>query len=1060
MDPIDTQANLTSGDLIVIGSSAGGIEALSVLVSSLPQSFPAPIVLAQHLDPSRPSILSDILQHRTTLPVVVVETRMKLEPGTIYVVPSNHHVSIEDSEVAVLTDQQPRPKPSIDRLLSSAAAAYGERLIAVVLTGSGSDGAAGAVDVKEAGGTVIVQNPQTARYPSMPMSLPPTVVDFEADIERIGPLLYDLLTGVELPQTDKAEDMLQQILEHVNRQTSIDFRAYKSSTVLRRIGRRMTVTHNHTLRDYAHYLDLHAEEIGELVQALLINVTQFFRDDEAFAYLRQKLLPSLLDQARRRGRVLRVWSAGCASGEEPYSLAMLLADLLGAELPEWSIKIFATDLDAATINFARLGIYPETLLKDLPDDYRERFFERLDHSYRISKTLRQMVIFGHQDLSRSAPFPRIDLVLCRNVLIYFTPELQDYVLSQFAFSLRPSSGYLFLGKAEVIRPTHPYFELVNKPWKIYRCTGDHVPLPRRQILADIRSHLEPQAVQPPGGGVPAPPSDADAPVIPTDLTVLRRLNELLLRFLPIGVVVIDRSYQVITVNSAARRLLALRDVGKEQDFLHAVRGIPYTQVRSAIDTVFRERNTLSLPEVLLSEASGGNGRYLCLTIVPMQLDVSTPDLAAISVSDVTDQIQTRQRLEAAQVEQNQLVNELGAANKRLNEINKELLDANEELQVANEEMMLTYEELQATNEEFEATNEELQATNEEMETNNEELQATNEEFEATNEELRARTGDLQELAAMLETERARLAEMVELAPFYIMVLRGPHLHVEALNPRYARLLEGREVRERPLAEVARYFWEADATVVELAREAFSQDAPRTSPHMLAYIPNQHSQSVESYFVYTIVPSHGRDGSVDGVVIYASDVTEQRAREAFEERERLRLIFEHADQVALGLYDVETTELLIGTPYYLQVLARAHPERSDFIGGRWPEIAFIGTSAHARTLWQQVCDSRQPLRLAEVRLKLAGDEHETIWNWNLIPIMRSEQPERIRFMLVLALDITGQIKARDEAERLDHLKDEFLSLASHELRTPLTSLTGNAYILERLLKNGASAEQPP
>src|SRR5579863_2120026 len=469
------------GDLVVVGSSAGGVEALSVLVSNLPADFPAPIVLAQHLDPDRPSSLDSILRRRTPLPVELVTSSSRLAKGKIYVVPSNRLVSIRDSHVEVQEDTQrhTRPQPSVDLLLSSAAAVYGDRLVAVILTGSGSDGAIGAVDVKNAGGTVIVQDPHTARYPSMPLALPPTVIDFEVDIEHAGSLLYDLLTGVSLPQTEeKTEDVLHTILEQVNRQASIDFRPYKTSTILRRIGRRMMLTRSRTMHEYSDYLRSHPEEIGDLVKSFLINVTQFFRDPDAFAYLRSDILPRLIVQARERDRVLRFWTAGCASGEEPYSLAMLLADLLGVELPEWSVKIFATDLDEAAITFARRGLYSENLLKGIPDEFRDRFFERADHGYRISKTLRQMVIFGQQDLSRSAPFPRIDLVLCRNVLIYFTPELQEYVLSQFAFSLSPG-GYLFLGKAESIRPTQPYYELLNKQWKVFRCISTAIPLARR-----------------------------------------------------------------------------------------------------------------------------------------------------------------------------------------------------------------------------------------------------------------------------------------------------------------------------------------------------------------------------------------------------------------------------------------------------------------------------------------------------------------------------------------------------------------------------------------------------
>jgi two-component system, chemotaxis family, CheB/CheR fusion protein len=760
---VDTveQDTVQSSDLVVVGSSAGGIEALSILVSTLPEDFPAPLVLAQHLDPNRPSSLDVILRKRTSLVVEIVQSDTQLHPGRIYVVPANRHVSIRDHHVYLTEDRMKRPRPSVDTLLSTAAESYGDHLIAVILTGSGSDGAAGAVDVKNAGGTVIVQDPQTARYPSMPLALPSTVIDFEVSIERIGPLLYDLLNGVNIPQAEeRTEDVLHDILEQVSRQASIDFRPYKTSTILRRIGRRMAVTHNQAIREYSNYLNIHSEEAGELVKAFLINVTQFFRDADAFAYLKSDILPALIARARQRDHVLRFWTAGCATGEEPYSLAMLLADLLGAELPEWSIKIFATDLDGAAITFARRGLYSENLLNGVPLDYLERFFERVDHGYRIAKTLRQMVIFGQQDLSHSAPFPHIDLVLCRNVLIYFTTELQDYVLGQFAFSLNPN-GFLFLGKAETVRPTQLFYELENKHWKMYRCVGNALPSTGQQGLAELRtSSLERNVMnrsQHSSGKIHA---DQEPQPVSVELGQLRRFNELLLRFLPLGVVIIDRTYHIMTANSTARRLLGLREVAVDQDFLHTVHGIPYHGTRIAIDAVFRERNFITLPEVELEVSSGGNGRFVSLSIALMQLEPGLPDLAAISVTDVTDQVQIRRQLENIQTEQSLLMQELGTANKRLGDMNKELMDANEELQVANEELMLTHEELQASIEEFETTNEELQATNEELETNNEELQATNEELETTNDELRARTGELQELMTILGNERVRLSDWV------------------------------------------------------------------------------------------------------------------------------------------------------------------------------------------------------------------------------------------------------------------------------------------------------------
>jgi two-component system, chemotaxis family, CheB/CheR fusion protein len=338
---------------------------------------------------------------------------------------------------------------------------------------------------------------------------------------------------------------------------------------------------------------------------------------------------------------------------------------------------------------------------------------------------------------------------------------------------------------------------------------------------------------------------------------------------------------VLTANSTARRLLGLRDVGSEQDFLHAVRGIPYTPVRAAIDTVFREHNSLTLPEVAFDSSMGGNNRSVSISIALMQQEAGTPDMAVMSVTDVTEQLQVRRQLETAQAEQTQLMQELSTTNTRLNEINKELLDANEELQVTNEELVLAHEELQATMEEFETTNEELQATNEELETSNEELQATNEELETTNDELRARSHELQELAHMLESGRLRLTEMVELAPFSILVLRGPRLLVEAFTPRYAPPVEAKELQNRPLDEVFDHFWPDGVPLVHLAHEVYQQNVMRTTSRILTRVLKE-GVPEERFANYTLLPSHDVAGRVSGVLIYAVDETERLAKEAEEE----------------------------------------------------------------------------------------------------------------------------------------------------------------------------------
>ena len=850
-----------NGDLVVVGSSAGGIGALSTLVSTLNKSFPAPIVLAQHLDPERPSHLGSILERRSVLPIVVVSEvhPTPLERGKIYVVPSNSHVKIVDGHVHLEPDHADRPKPSVDLLLSSAAQSYGEHLIAVILTGSGSDGAAGAVDVKNAGGVVIIQNPQTAAYPSMPLSLPPTAVDHVVDMEQIGPLLFDILKGVNLPPSSEiVDDPLRDLLTLVSAQSNIDFRNYKSSTIVRRIGRRMAVTRNSSIQDYEDYLRTHPDEVKELVKAFLIKVTGFFRDPETFEFLRENIVPELIERGKENGRTLRIWSAGCATGEEAYSLGILVANHLGTHFPGWNVRIFATDLAPDAISFARRGFYPENVLDDLPDDYRERFFERVDQGYRISKSLRQAVIFGEQDISRGVPFPRIDLVSCRNLLIYLKPDLQQVVLNLFAYSLHPSNGYLFLGKAETARPTKASFELVNKKWKIYRCLGGPLAFPLHQTsnFTGVPNNTGREARRR-QDATPNHPGTHDSTQPDLEITQLRRINETMLRFTNVAVVIIDQQYRILTINAAARRLLGVREIAYDQDFLHTVRGMPYQEVRRAIDTAFREHSTMIIQELGLDQSGEGSGKYVNLTVMIMQGEPGGPELAVITALDITDQLQLKKRLEAVQHEHNELVGELSAANKRLGTMNKELQDANEELQATNEELMLTQEELQATNEEFEATNEELQATNEELETNNEELQATNEELQTTNDELSARTVELQELSKQHQIEQVQISAMLERFPHYVMVLNAEDLTIQSVNPAYKQLLGDRKVQGLPISYIVSGE-NVDDLIRALKTAVREVQSINTGP-ILASVDTDHDLT-NTRFVHTVVPIMDASGS--------------------------------------------------------------------------------------------------------------------------------------------------------------------------------------------------------
>jgi two-component system CheB/CheR fusion protein len=795
---LSEQSSSTVSHLVIVGSSSGGIEALSKLVSALPEDFAAPIVIAQHLSPDHESRLREILAHRSTLPVRTVIDHDVLEPGVVYVVPSDRHVNITSNEVDLRVDPAGRPKPSIDLLLSSAAGVYGERLIAVILSGTGTDGAEGARAVHWLGGTVIVQDPETAEYGEMPGAIAPNVADVVESIDKIGATLGRLLSG-ELEVREAVEqdgwqgEALARFLEDLRDRHGMDFRSYKEPTIMRRLKRRMAVTGHETLEEYARYLEEDPEEYRQLVSAFLIKVTEFFRDLELFEYLGEEVLPRLIEEARGSGRQLRIWSAGCATGEEAYSLAILLSEILGSEAGLFNVKIFATDADADAVNFARQGLYPPSALSPLTDEQIERFFDREGGQYQVKKAIRGMIVFGEHDLARRSPFPRIDLVVSRNVLIYFASELQRRALQLFAHSLR-DGGYLVLGKAESVSPLPEFFESTHSQHKVYRrrgarflmpLTSSYEPAPR-PVLRQGRAARD----------VPVPPQAADPQRSPRE-RARATTDEDLLNQLPVGVVVLDRRYDIRAINNAARRLLAIHGVAVGEDFLHLLRNVPYAEVRGAIDAAFRNGEHTVAGEFGVEDVTTGVPSYLQMTCYPRRPEGGITETVTIVVSDVTAVAGARQKVEeelesvGAEFERFRREAEAEAArlrlqNERLIETNRQLEDANrelndlaEELQVANEEALLNTEDAQAATEEVETLNEELQATNEELETLNEELQATVEELNTTNDDLQARRNELQEIVRSREEERRAADEERRRLEAILLSISDPVLAVDS-----------------------------------------------------------------------------------------------------------------------------------------------------------------------------------------------------------------------------------------------------------------------------------------
>jgi two-component system, chemotaxis family, CheB/CheR fusion protein len=1013
--------------LVVVGSSAGGVDALLTFVATLPSDFPAPIVVAQHLDPRRQSHLGEILSNRSILPVRTVSGDQPLEPGIVYVIAADRDVEISDHALKVTapTEMSPSPRPSVDRLLASAARTFADELVAVILTGTGSDGATGAQAVKAHGGTVIVQNPDTATYPGMPLAVPSSAIDIVADLEAIGPLLGDLVSGVySVPATSDDED-LHAFLDRVRERTGLDFSAYKRATIVRRLQRRMAAAGAATLPDYRRYLERHPEELQRLVASFLIKVTEFFRDPELFTYLRDRVLPGLVSEARERGE-LRIWSAGCATGEEAYTLAMLVSDLIGDNAEELQVRIFATDIASEAVEFARRGLYTQSALEGLPPDFAERHFTPADGAFEVRKQVRSLVVFGEHDLGNRAPFPRIDLVLCRNVLIYFTPDLQRRALQLFAFSLR-HGGYLALGKAETVSPLPEFFSVEEPRLKIFRRAGAPAPIPVGRVLSigplkKLTRRLDAPAAVPARSVASSQPAPRESSSSQHAVRLLDRLST--------GTLEIDRAYHIRTINAAARHLLGIHTTAIGEDLIHRMDPSLAGPLRAAIDAALRGEPSTAVYHVP-DRVMDDDGHDLLIAIRSPAEENQPAHEAVLEVVEITSlarqlrqEVASREQLQVLTDRQTSRTDRADAVLRELQAANGVLAVETGRLRSANEELLIENEEAQAAAEEIETLNEELQATNEELETLNEELQATVEELTTTNDELQARTIESQNLAAARETDRQRLEDILQGAPIGMSVMDGPD-HIYRLSNVAALEQLGRteeKVLGRAAADVQPEL--VSQGLVGVLDQVFTSGQPFTGRDVLIRHDRSQDGVLEDYY-YDLVyqPLVNPAGEVEAILAQSIDVTD-------------RLLARHQFEATLSaMGDAVMAVAPDGT------LELTNAAFDQFFG---PSRTFVPEDELGRPLPEMDWPQRRAANGESFTMLFTLRQAQEARRW----FEGSGQP-----LLINGVQQGGVVVIRDVTDRsLRHLQEQFLAVAGHELRTPLTALSLSIDLAARRVEN--------
>ncbi len=830
--------------IVGIGASAGGLAAFERLFSNLPADTGLAYVVIQHLSAPHKSILPEILERYTTMPVVQVTDGIQVQPNCVYVIPPSNNLVLMDGHLILRKPPTERAyRFPIDLFFRSLAEGRGSSSIGIVLSGTASDGSLGIKNIKAMGGLTIAQDPNTANFQDMPSNAIATQdVDFIVPPEQMGELI---LKYIHHQPTDEyrsgdgslqgAIAPLQQLFSLLRSKTGHDFSLYKQNTILRRIDRRIKLTLVPDLAAYIDYLHQHPEEIEALFRDLLINVTQFFRDPEAFAALAEKAIQPLI-VAKYAGEIpVRVWVAGCSTGEEAYSIAIAIYEQCDAIKADCKVQIYATDLDIEAIAMARRGIYSDGSLENVSPERLQRFFLKAEEGYQIKKNIRDLVVFSTQNLAFDPPFSRIDLLCCRNLLIYLEGELQKQLFPIFHYALNPG-GFLFLGTSENIGSFTDLFSVIDRKNKIYL---------RKQAASRQLMHTRIRSAV----GFPLSKDSETIKQQPETKGLREWMEQALLKYHAPASVIIDAKHEILYIHGRTGKYLEQPSGEVSTNILRMAREGLKAELATAIHTAAANMETVSRRGIRVR--TNGDYQMINLVIRPVEMEGVTPGLLMVVFEEAQGLPIELTPTNPKRPVKNRRVAELEKALKEkddyLNSIINELEETNQDLKSANEELQSSNEEMQSTNEELETSREELQSINEELSTVNAELQSKNVELTGLNNDVYNLLASTEIGTVFLDLDMQVRRYTPAIQPVYNFLpgdLGRPISHfLSALN--YDHLLDD-------IQEVL-------STLIPKAIEAQSKDG--------------------IWYLINIKPYRTLENVIDGTVITFVDITRQKQSES-------------------------------------------------------------------------------------------------------------------------------------------------------------------------------------
>jgi chemotaxis methyl-accepting protein methylase len=829
--------------IVGIGASAGGLEALEEFLGHVPTNSGIAFVIVQHLDPTHKGIMPELLQRNTTIKVLQAKDRTRVERDHIYVIPPNKDMSILHGFLHLFEPSAPRGlRLPIDFFFRSLAEDRKEKSIGIILSGMGSDGTMGLRAIKEKAGLALVQDPVFAKFDSMPRSaISAGLADIvaqagELPAKILGYLSHALSIGSGLSIEPKTQSALEKITILLRDHSGHDFSLYKRNTIYRRIERRMGIHQIDRIATYVRFLQENVQERTLLFKELLIGVTSFFRDPEEWKTLKEKALPGLFS-GREAGKPLKAWVVGCSTGEEAYSLAIVLkevmeeADLAG----KFPIQIFATDLDGEAINKARQATFPENIAQDVSQERLSRFFTKKEHGYRVAKEIRETIIFAEQNVIRDAPFTRLDILTCRNLLIYLVPEVQKKLLSLFQYGLNPG-GILFLGTAETVGAATGLFHPFASKSRLYKRLDSSLAAEPVEFPVSLAGTAERAVYKP------------EEPKPPVNLQTLT--DQLLLqKYSPAAVLTNDKG-DILYISGRTGKYLEPA-VGKANlnIFAMAREGLRY-DLASGFRKALMQKEEVVIRG--LNVRTNGSVQTIDLTVQAIQKPEGLRGTVILVFTDRASPSDTK----TAPPEGRRAVH-----NARFAAVEDELKISREELQACREEMQTSAEEAKSANEELQSTNEELQSANEELTTSKEELQSLNEELQTVNAELKARVDAM----SRVENDWENLLNGTDIATLFL----NNELHIRRFTAQAKnifKLLPG-DV-DRPISDLA-----SDLDYPEMVADA------RNVLKTLVFSEKDIATHDGRWFAVRIIPYRTLDNRIDGIAITFIDITVAKTLEA-------------------------------------------------------------------------------------------------------------------------------------------------------------------------------------